>query len=65
MVETASSQDSQGVQPEAFRENLRRLDRRQWWLWSSTVLVLILLTIAVASFSLPAMLTREQGTYYF
>ena len=65
MVETASSQDSQGVQPEAFRENLRRLDRRQWWLWSSTVLVLILLTIAVASFAFPAMLTREQGTYSF
>jgi len=65
MVETASSQDSQEVQPEAFRENLRRLDRRQWWLWSSTVLVLILLTIAVASFAFPAMLTREQGTYSF
>ena len=65
MVETASSQDSQGVQPEAFRENLRRLDRRQWWLWSSAVLVLILLTIAVASFAFPAMLTREQGTYSF
>ena len=63
MVETESSQGSQGVQPEAFRENLRRLDRRQWWLWSSTMLVLILLTIAVASFAFPAMLNREQGTY--
>lgn len=65
MVETGSSQDSQRAQPEAFRENLRRLDRRQWWLWSWTVLVLILLTIGVASFAFPAMLTREQGTYSF
>lgn len=46
-----------------FRERLRRLDRRQWWLWSSTVLVLILLTIAVASFAFPALLAREENTY--
>ena len=32
---------------------------RQWWLWSSTVLILILLTIAVASFAFPAMLTSS------
>jgi diguanylate cyclase len=65
MVETGSSQQTQGVQPEAFRENLRRLDRRQWWLWSSTVLVLILLTVAIASFAFPAMLSIEQQTYSF
>jgi diguanylate cyclase (GGDEF)-like protein len=51
--------------PHLFRENLRKLDRRQWWLWSSTVLVLLLLTIAVASFAFPALLNREQGTYSF
>ncbi|HEX4001898.1 MAG TPA: GGDEF domain-containing protein [Candidatus Acidoferrales bacterium] len=53
------------MQPDAFRENLRRLDRRQWWLWSSTVMVLILLTIAIASFAFPAMLSIEQQTYSF
>lgn len=53
------------MEPPAFRENLRKLDRRQWWLWSSTVLVLLLLTIAVASFAFPAMLTREEYTYSF
>ncbi|HEX4074492.1 MAG TPA: GGDEF domain-containing protein [Candidatus Acidoferrales bacterium] len=65
MVDTGSSQPNQAVQPDAFRENLRRLDRRQWWLWSSTVLVLILLTVAVASFAFPAMLSIEQQTYSF
>jgi diguanylate cyclase len=65
MVDTGSSQSNQGVQPDAFRENLRRLDRRQWWLWSSTMLVLILLTVAVASFAFPAMLSIEQRTYSF
>src|ERR1700691_1228024 len=65
MVETNSSLEAQRVQPEAFREHLRKLDRRQWWLWSSTVLVLILLTIAVASFAFPAILSVEQVTYSF
>jgi diguanylate cyclase (GGDEF)-like protein len=65
MVETGPSQESEKVQPEAFRENLRRLDRRQWWLWSSTVLILILMTVAVASFAFPAMLSKEQESYSF
>ncbi|HUA00679.1 MAG TPA: GGDEF domain-containing protein [Candidatus Aquilonibacter sp.] len=65
MVETRLSEENRAVQPEAFRENLRRLDRRQWWLWSTTVLVMILLTVAVASFAFPALLDNEQGTYSF
>jgi diguanylate cyclase (GGDEF)-like protein len=65
MVEMIPSQDAEKIQPESFRENLRRLDRRQWWLWSSTVLVLILLTVAVASFAFPAILSKEQESYSF
>jgi diguanylate cyclase (GGDEF)-like protein len=53
------------VKPEVFRDRLRTLDRRQWWLWSSTVLVLILLTVAVASFTFPQLLSREEETYSF
>ena len=44
---------------------LRHLDRRQWWLWSTTFAVILLLTIAVASFAFPALLSREQATYSF
>jgi diguanylate cyclase (GGDEF)-like protein len=51
--------------PELFRERLRTLDRKQWWLWSTTVLILILLTVAVASFTFPALLTREEAGYSF
>jgi diguanylate cyclase (GGDEF)-like protein len=65
MAQTSPFTDTTRIQSEAFRENLRKLDRRQWWLWSSTMLVLILLTIAVASFAFPAMLTIEQITYSF
>ncbi|HKV04569.1 MAG TPA: GGDEF domain-containing protein [Candidatus Acidoferrales bacterium] len=65
MDETIPSQSPAKASPEVFRENLRRLDRRQWWLWSSTVAVLILLTIGVASFAFPAILNMEQQAYSF
>jgi len=65
MLERKPSQECPGEPPATFREDLRSLDRRQWWLWSSAVLVLVLLTIAVASFAFPALLNREQGTYSF
>jgi diguanylate cyclase (GGDEF)-like protein len=53
------------VEPEVFRDNWRKLDRRQWWLWSTTVVVLVLLTLAVASFAFPSILNHEQYTYSF
>ncbi len=65
MVKPTPSQDAANIRPDAFRENLQKLDRRQWWLWSSTVLVLALLTIAVASFAFPRMLSIEEATYSF
>jgi diguanylate cyclase (GGDEF)-like protein len=65
MAESILSQDVATVHSEAYRNHLRKLDRRQWWLWSSTVLVLILMTVAVASFEFPALLSKEQTTYSF
>lgn len=53
------------VDTNAVKDRFRRLDRRQWWLWSFTVLVVLLLTIAVASFAFPAMLSTDQQTYSF
>lgn len=64
MTEASPSLGAVELQPTLFRERLRRLDRRQWWLWSSTVLVLILLTLTVASFAFPALISRET-TYSF
>jgi diguanylate cyclase (GGDEF)-like protein len=60
-----SSEKEFAEKPELFRERLQKLDRKQWWLWSTTVLVLILLTVAVASFTFPALLSREEETYSF
>ena len=51
--------------PEHIRKNLTHLERRERWLWSTTVAVILLLTLGVASFAFPALLSREQSTYSF
>jgi diguanylate cyclase (GGDEF)-like protein len=51
------------VPPEFIRKNLSHLERRERWLWSTTVAVILLLTLGVASFAFPALLAREQSTY--
>jgi diguanylate cyclase (GGDEF)-like protein len=53
------------ARPEEIHARLVHLDRRQWWMWSTTVTVLLLLTLGVASFAFPAMLDRDQSTYSF
>jgi diguanylate cyclase (GGDEF)-like protein len=51
--------------PEHIRRNLSHLERRERWLWSTTVAVILLLTLGVASFAFPEMLSRDQSTYSF
>lgn len=65
MPETHPSRNAPQAPPDFFRDHMRKLDRRQWWLSSSTLLVLVLLTLAVASFAFPALLSKEQATYSF
>ncbi|HEV2297956.1 MAG TPA: GGDEF domain-containing protein [Candidatus Acidoferrales bacterium] len=48
-----------------IRANLKHLDRKQWWMWSSAVLVILLLTIGVASFAFPSLMRVDEGTYSF
>lgn len=43
------------MNPEDFRHCLRKIQRRQWWLWSSAVAVTLLLTLCVASFAFPGL----------
>jgi diguanylate cyclase (GGDEF)-like protein len=51
--------------PEIIRESLQHLDRRQWWLGSTTVAVVLLLTLCVASFAFPGILNNEERGYSF
>ena len=36
-------------------ENLRKIERKDWWVWANTILVMLLLTGAVISFALPSL----------
>lgn len=43
------------VSPEALLINFRRMERREWWLWSAAVSVTLLLTAGLASSLLPGL----------
>lgn len=44
---------------------MRHVGRRQWWLWSSAVTVTLLLTLGIASFAFPGLLTQVDAAYSF
>jgi diguanylate cyclase (GGDEF)-like protein len=48
-----------------IRKGLQHLDRKQWWMWSSAFLIILLLTIGMASFSFPALMRLGEGSYSF
>jgi diguanylate cyclase (GGDEF)-like protein len=52
-----------GVQQ--IRTNIRQIARRQWWLWSSGMMVTLLLTLGVASFAFPGLLSETESFYSF
>lgn len=50
---------------EEIRTNMRKIARRQWWLWSSAVAVTLLLTLGIASFAFPGLLAQAEQSYSF
>jgi diguanylate cyclase (GGDEF)-like protein len=44
---------------------MHHVGRRQWWLWSSAVMVTLLLTLGIGSFAFPGLLTKQDATYSF
>ena len=44
-------------------QELRRIERKDWWIWANAILVIVLLTFAVISFTLPALVAGAQ-TYF-
>jgi diguanylate cyclase (GGDEF)-like protein len=47
------------------REQLRKLERRDWWLWSMAVVVMLLLTFAVFSMSFPGLAKVDDPFFQF
>ncbi len=46
---------------EAIQSDLRKIQTRNWWSWSNTVVVVLLLTGTIVSFTLPTMLREESS----
>jgi hypothetical protein len=54
-----------GIPAQTVQAGMRRIERRQWCLWSYVVLVTILLTLGIASFAFPALLSQTGEAYSF
>ena len=44
-------------------ENLRKIDKKDWWIWANSIFVMLLLTGALISFALPSL--RQGATAVF
>jgi PAS domain S-box-containing protein len=51
--------------PHKMQAQMRRLERQDWWLWGLAFVLLLLLTFAVASFSLPGLLGQADPFWQF
>src|ERR1700680_282123 len=47
------------------QEQLQKLERRDWWLWSMAVIVMLLLTFAVFSMSFPELAKVDDPFFQF
>jgi two-component system, cell cycle response regulator len=63
--DNALAREVGGAVPQGVRESMRHIERREWWLWSYAVLVTILLTVAIATFAFPALLSQAGEAYSF
>jgi diguanylate cyclase (GGDEF)-like protein len=64
MHESVSSDDS-ALLNEQIVANMGEIDRREWWLWSSALSVMILLSLGIASFAVPALLSGYGSFHAF
>src|ERR1700688_1812032 len=60
ILELSSSQNLTDI-----REQLKKLERRDWWLWSLAVIVMLLLTVAVVSLSFPDLVAPQDEFFQF
>ena len=54
-----------GPATDHVQATMRRMERREWWLWSNAVVITLLLLLAIASFGLPALLAEVDASYSF
>jgi diguanylate cyclase (GGDEF)-like protein len=62
-AEVITQSNDASLRPGEYQTRLRKLQKREWWTWGSSLAVILLLTGGVASLSIPAML-EEKNTVY-
>jgi diguanylate cyclase (GGDEF)-like protein len=55
--------DVGGAPANEMHAALRQIDRREWWLWSSAVLVMLLLMIGIVSFGFSGLFSQAETSY--
>jgi diguanylate cyclase (GGDEF)-like protein len=50
---------------EELQASLKKLERRDWWLWAIAIVVMLLLTGAVVSLSFPGLMKTEDPIFQF
>src|ERR1700680_1592416 len=56
---SANSEPAPGAHVGDIRQQLRTRERRDWWLWSLAIVVMLLLTLAVVSLSFPGLAPHD------
>ena len=54
-----------GTPVDEIQASLRRIERHDWWLWCAAVVVMLLLTVAVISLSVPWIQKEESSFFQF
>ncbi len=60
LIESEKVPFGSAMSVEASRIHFRRIERREWWLWSAAVMVTLLLTAGLASFLSPVLQGDEE-----
>src|SRR5579864_1864770 len=50
---------------EEVQASLKKLERRDWWLWAVAILVMLLLTAAIFSLSFPGLMQFTDPVFQF
>jgi len=63
--ESPSAEGARAAQEKQIQANIRHIQHRQWWLWSSAVLVTMLLALGIASFAFPGLLAQAEDFSFY
>ena len=64
-VNESVTSETAAVVNDRILASMCQIDRREWWLWSSAILVTLSLAMGIASFALPALLLGFDTFYVF